>query len=177
MNWAEIKTNDIANGEGVRTSLFVSGCRHHCKNCFNEVTWDFGYGNLFTEETMEQIFESVDHEWINGISLLGGEPFEPENQPQVLELLKKVRQMYPNKTIWCFTGDTLETDLLAEGGCGRCAVTDELLSRIDVLVDGPFIAEQRNLMLRFRGCENQRLIDLKSTLKTGSVVLWEDEAE
>ena len=104
MNWAEIKTNDIANGEGVRTSLFVSGCRHHCKNCFNEATWDFGYGNLFTEETMEQIFKSVDHEWVNGISLLGGAPFEPENQGWLMHLTEKFRELYPNKTVWCYTG-------------------------------------------------------------------------
>ena len=107
--------------------------------------------------------------------MLGGEPFEPENQETVLDLLKKVRQAYPKKTIWCFTGDTLETDLLAEGGCGRCAVTDELLAQIDVLVDGAFIAEERDLMLRFRGSRNQRLIDLKTTLKAGCVVLWEEE--
>ena len=176
MYYGEIKKVDIANGPGTRVSLFVSGCRRHCKDCFNAQTWDFCFGQPYTKETEWEILAALAPSYIHGLTVLGGEPFEPENQPQVLELLKKVRQMYPNKTIWCFTGDTLETDLLAEGGCGRCAVTDELPSRIDVLVDGPFIAEQRNLMLRFRGSENQRLIDLKATLKTGSVVLWEDEA-
>ena len=177
MYYGEIKKVDIANGPGTRVSLFVSGCRRHCKDCFNAQTWDFCFGQPYTKETEQEILAALAPSYIHGLTVLGGEPFEPENQRQVLELRKKVRQMYPNKTIWCFTGDTLETDLLAEGGCGRCAVTDELLSRIDVLVDGPFIAEQRNLMLRFRGSENQRLIDLKVTLKTGSVVLWEDEAE
>lgn len=175
MYYGEIKKVDIANGPGTRVSLFVSGCRRHCKDCFNAQTWDFCFGQPYTKETEQEILAALAPSYIHGLTVLGGEPFEPENQRQVLELLKKVRQMYPSKTIWCFTGDTLETDLLAEGGCGRCAVTDELLSRIDVLVDGPFIAEQRNLMLRFRGSENQRLIDLKTTLKTGSVVLWEDE--
>ena len=108
MNWAEIKTNDIANGEGVRTSLFVSGCRHHCKNCFNEITWDFSYGHLFTEETMEDIFKSVDHSWINGISLLGGEPFEPENQKVLVPFLVMFHEKFPDKTVWCYTGFTLE---------------------------------------------------------------------
>lgn len=177
MYYGEIKKVDIANGPGTRVSLFVSGCRRHCKDCFNAQTWDFCFGQPYTKETEREILAALAPSYIHGLTVLGGEPFEPENQRQVLELLKKVRQMYPNKTIWCFTGDTLETDLLAEGGCGRCAVTDELLSQIDVLVDGPFIAEQRNLMLRFRGSENQRLIDLKATLKTGNVVLWEDEAE
>ena len=106
MNWAEIKTNDIANGEGVRTSLFVSGCRHRCKNCFNEIAWDFGYGELFTEETMNKIFESVDHYWINGISLLGGEPFEPENQKVLLPFLVMFHEKFPDKNVWCYTGFT-----------------------------------------------------------------------
>lgn len=132
------------------------------------------FGKPFTEETEEEILRALRPSYIHGLTVLGGEPFEPENQPAVLGLLKKVRAAYPEKTIWCFTGDTLETDLLREGGCGRCAVTDELLAQLDVLVDGPFIAAQRNLMLRFRGSENQRLIDLKSTLKNGRVVLWEE---
>ena len=108
MNWAEIKTNDIANGEGVRTSLFVSGCRHHCKNCFNDIAWDFGYGELFTEETMEKIFDSIDHPWINGVTLLGGEPFEPENQRVLVPFLVMLREKFPDKTVWCYTGFTIE---------------------------------------------------------------------
>lgn len=174
MYYGELKKVDIANGPGTRVSLFVSGCRRHCKDCFNEETWDFCFGKPFTEETEEEILRALRPSYIHGLTVLGGEPFEPENQPAVLGLLKKVRAAYPEKTIWCFTGDTLETDLLREGGCGRCAVTDELLAQLDVLVDGPFIAAQRNLMLRFRGSENQRLIDLKSTLKNGRVVLWEE---
>lgn len=174
MYYGELKKVDIANGPGTRVSLFVSGCRRHCKDCFNEETWDFCFGKPFTEETEEEILRALRPSYIHGLTVLGGEPFEPENQPAVLGLLKKVRAAYPEKTIWCFTGDTLETDLLSEGGCGRCAVTDELLAQLDVLVDGPFIAAQRNLMLRFRGSENQRLIDLKSTLKNGHVVLWEE---
>ena len=174
MYYGELKKVDIANGPGTRVSLFVSGCRRHCKDCFNEETWDFCFGKPFTEETEEEILRALRPSYIHGLTVLGGEPFEPENQPVVLGILKKVRAAYPEKTIWCFTGDTLETDLLREGGCGRCTVTDELLAQLDVLVDGPFIAAQRNLMLRFRGSENQRLIDLKSTLKNGRVVLWEE---
>ena len=177
MYYGEIKKVDIANGPGTRVSLFVSGCRRHCKDCFNAQTWDFCFGRPYTEETEREILAALAPSYIHGLTVLGGEPFEPENQPQVLELLKKVRSAYPNKTIWCFTGDTLETDLLAEKGCGRCAVTDELLAQIDILVDGPYIAEQRNLMLRFRGSENQRLIDLKPTLREGRVVLWEEETQ
>lgn len=175
MYYGELKKVDVANGPGTRVSLFVSGCRRHCRDCFNAETWDFCYGRPYTGETEQEILKALAPSYIHGLTVLGGEPFEPENQPAVLGLLKKVRKAYPNKNIWCFTGDTLETDLLRDGGCGRCAVTDELLSLIDVLVDGPFIAEQRNLTLRFRGSENQRLIDLKPTLKTGSVALWEDE--
>ena len=174
MNYGTIKKNDIANGEGVRVSLFVSGCTHHCRNCFNEEAWDFRFGRPFTGETQQEILKALEPGYINGLTLLGGEPFELENQPAVLALLKKVRAAYPHKTIWCFTGNVLEEDILAEGGCGRCAVTDDLLRQIDVLVDGPFVAEQRNVSLRFRGSENQRIIDMKTTLRAGSAVLWEE---
>lgn len=176
MNWSEIKTNDIANGEGVRTSLFVSGCRHHCKNCFNEVTWDFGYGNLFTEETMEQIFESVDHYWINGLSLLGGEPFEPENQKVLLPFLIMFKERFPDKDVWCYTGFTLEEIIGCSGKVSRACtdISKEMLSLIDVLVDGPYVDRLHNITLKFRGSENQRVIDIKESIKRNKVVLYLD---
>lgn len=174
MNWAEIKTNDIANGEGVRTSLFVSGCRHHCKNCFNEVTWDFGYGHLFTEETMEEIFKSVDHSWINGISLLGGEPFEPENQKVLVPFLVMFREKFPDKTVWCYTGFTLEQILGCTEEKSRAAtdISKEMLSLIDVLVDGPYNEALHSITLKFRGSSNQRVIDIKKTIKEQKIVLY-----
>ena len=174
MYYGEIQKVDIANGPGTRVSLFVSGCRRHCKDCFNAETWDFSFGEPFTAQTEQEILRLLAPGYIHGLTVLGGEPFEPENQPAVLALLKKVRAAYPHKTIWCFTGNVLEEDILAEGGCGRCAVTDDLLRQIDVLVDGPFVAEQRNVSLRFRGSENQRIIDMKTTLRAGSAVLWEE---
>lgn len=172
MNWAEIKTNDIANGVGVRTSLFVSGCRHHCKNCFNEMTWDFGYGELFTEETMNEIFDSVNHDWINGITLLGGEPFEPENQRVLLPFLVMFKERFPNKDIWCYTGFTIE-QLIGKSEPKSRAVTEvtaEMLSIIDVLVDGPFVEDLYDISLKFRGSSNQRIIDLKKSLAQKKIV-------
>ena len=174
MNWAEIQTNDIANGEGVRTSLFVSGCRHHCKNCFNSMTWDFGYGQLFTEETMEEIFKSVDHDWINGITLLGGEPFEPENQKVLVPFLVMFHERFPNKNVWCYTGFTLE-QILGEGEPKSRAATEiakEMLTLIDVLVDGPFVEELHSITLKFRGSSNQRVIDIKKTINEKKIVLY-----
>ena len=174
MNWAEIKTNDIANGEGVRTSLFVSGCRHHCKNCFNEATWDFGYGNLFTEETMEQIFQSVDHEWVNGISLLGGEPFEPENQKVLLPFLIMFHERFPEKNVWCYTGFTIEQILGATTPKSRAAtdISKEMLTLIDVLVDGPYVESLHSITLKFRGSSNQRVIDVKKSASEQKIVLY-----
>lgn len=176
MNWAEIKYNDIANGEGVRTSLFVSGCRHHCKECFNEVTWDFGYGNLFTEQTMNEIFESVDHDWVNGISLLGGEPFEPENQKVLLPFLIMFHERFPKKDVWCYTGFTME-QILGETEAKSRAYTNiskEMLEQIDVLVDGPYVKELHSIMLKFRGSSNQRVIDIKKTFEQNKIVLYLD---
>lgn len=173
MNYATIKYCDIANGEGVRTSLFVSGCRRHCPNCFNAVAWDFGYGAPFTKEVRNEILESLAPGYINGLSLLGGEPFEPENQPGLLELSRRIRAAYPEKSIWSFTGYLFDRDILAKK-LGPWEVTRELLSYLDVLVDGPFIAELKNLNLRFRGSSNQRLIDVPASLKTGAVVLWDE---
>lgn len=173
MNYATIKYCDIANGEGVRTSLFVSGCRRHCPNCFNAVAWDFGYGAPFTKEIRNEILESLAPGYINGLSLLGGEPFEPENQPGLLELSRRIRAAYPEKSIWSFTGYLFDRDILAKK-LGPWEVTQELLSYLDVLVDGPFVANLKNLNLRFRGSSNQRLIDVPASLKTGAVVLWDE---
>ena len=172
MNYGEIKNCDIANGEGVRVSLFVSGCTHHCKNCFNAQTWDFSFGSPFTKETDDSILDLLAPGYINGLSLLGGEPFEPDNQRALLPFLKRVRAAYPDKTIWCYSGYTLESDLLSESRA-RCEVTDEMLSCIDVLVDGEFIEEQKNISLAFRGSENQRVINVPKTLASGSLV-WYD---
>lgn len=172
MNYGEIKNCDIANGEGVRVSLFVSGCTHHCKNCFNVQTWDFSFGSPFTKETEDMILNLLAPGYINGLSLLGGEPFEPDNQRALLPFLKRVRAAYPDKTIWCYSGYTLESDLLSESRA-RCEVTDEMLSCIDVLVDGEFIEEQKNISLAFRGSENQRVINVPKTLASGSLV-WYD---
>ena len=171
MNYATIKKRDIANGVGVRVSLFVSGCRHYCKGCFNHEAWDFGYGEPYTAEVEEEILSLLAPDYISGLSLLGGEPFEPENQRVLLELLKKAKERYPEKTIWCYTGFTLEE--LLSGSRARIETTDEMLSLIDVLVDGRFVEDLRNLRLRFRGSENQRLLNVKETLKTGQIVLWD----
>ena len=160
MNYCEIKNNDIANGEGIRVSLFVSGCTHRCKGCFNAETWDFNAGMKFTEETEEEILAMLNKPYINGLTLLGGEPFEPQNQRRLTPFLKRVRAKLPEKNIWCYTGYTYETDLLNESRA-RCECTDEMLSMIDVLVDGEYIEEQKNISLAFRGSENQRIIHLK----------------
>ena len=173
MNYATIKKFDIANGPGVRVSLFVSGCRHHCKNCFNKEAWDFNYGAPFTNEVMDEVLEACKPSHITGISLLGGEPFEKENRAGLIELLKKFREMYPEKNVWCYTGFVLDEELLKAGESD----TLELLSLIDVLVDGRFVEELKNLALMFRGSSNQRIIDVPKTLEKGEVVLlagkWE----
>lgn len=173
MNYATIKNCDIANGPGVRVSLFVSGCRHRCKGCFNEVAWDFHYGELFTQETVDLILDMLKPDYIRGLTLLGGEPFEPENQPPLVDLLRQVRQAYPQKSIWAFSGYLFDKDILS-GRLGEPTVTEEFLSYLDVLVDGPFIEEKKNLSLRFRGSSNQRIIDVPSSLKEGQIVLWQD---
>lgn len=174
MYYSTIKRTDVANGEGVRVTLFVSGCRRHCRGCFNPETWDFRSGRPFTEETEEALLGALAPDFINGLTLLGGEPFEPENQAPLLHLLGRVNLERPGKTVWCFTGCTLETELQTCGSPYRTEHTDALLGRIDVLVDGPFLEERRNLSLRFRGSENQRLLDLRKTLSTGKPVLWDD---
>lgn len=171
MYYGEIKNCDIADGLGVRVSLFVSGCRNHCKGCFNQMTWDFLYGKEFNQETINKIIELLKPNYIDGFSLLGGEPFEPENQPVLVDLLRLIKKTYPNKNIWCYTGYILDKDLLKESRV-RTPYTDEMLSYIDVLVDGPFIIEKKNIMLKFRGSTNQRVIDLKKTLKENKIILF-----
>ncbi len=174
MYYGEIKPCDIANGLGVRVSLFVSGCTHHCKNCFNAMTWDFHYGQTYTADTQEQILQALAPSYINGLSLLGGEPFEPENQATLVELVEEAKTRFPEKDIWCYTGYTLESDLLSESRA-RCVYTDRMLHCIDVLVDGEFVEELKDISLQFRGSSNQRLIDLPRTLETGTTVLWESK--
>lgn len=174
MHYATIKNCDIANGPGVRVSLFVSGCTHRCKGCFNEVAWDFTYGEPFTRETIDRILQMLKPDYIRGLTLLGGEPFEPQNQPAIVELLRQIKTQYPHKSIWAFSGYLFDKDILS-GRLGPKEVTEEYLSYLDVLVDGPFIEEKKNLSLRFRGSENQRLIDVPASLKTGNVVLWEED--
>ena len=171
MRYGEIKKCDIANGEGVRVSLFVSGCTHHCKGCFNEATWDFDYGKEFTQETEEEILKALEPEYVNGLSVLGGEPFEPQNQRVLVPFLKKVKERYPGKTIWCYTGYLFDRELCKKSRA-RCEVTDEMLALLDVLVDGRFVEEKKNIMLLFRGSSNQRLIDVKKSLEQGSVAEW-----
>ncbi len=173
MNYATIKNCDIANGPGVRVSLFVSGCTHHCKNCFNEVAWDFNYGQPFTQDTIDEILNLLKPDFIRGLTLLGGEPFEPQNQPAIVELLRQVRRAYPNKSIWAFSGYLFDTEILS-GRLGPWEITKEYLSYLDVLVDGRFVESLKNLSLRFRGSENQRLIDVPASLEQGRVVLWKD---
>ncbi|MCD7862618.1 MAG: anaerobic ribonucleoside-triphosphate reductase activating protein [Lachnospiraceae bacterium] len=174
MNYCNIKKTDIADGPGVRVSLFVSGCTHHCPGCFQPETWNFDYGKSYTSDTERELLEALTPDYIAGLTLLGGEPFEPGNQRALLPFLRKVRETIPGKTIWAYSGYELE-ELAgwAEGtGRARCEITDEMLSLIDVLVDGEFKQERKNISLLFRGSENQRLIDIKKTLDQGSVVLW-----
>ena len=170
MHYGAIKNCDIANGLGVRVTLFVSGCTHHCKGCFQPKTWNFKYGDLYTPEVEERILAMLEPAYIRGLTLLGGEPFEPENQRELVRLLRRVRAERPGKDVWCYTGYTYETDLLAPSRA-RCEATDEMLSLIDVLVDGEFVLAKRNISLSFRGSENQRLIDLAETRRTGRLRL------
>ncbi len=170
MYYGAIKNCDIANGAGIRISLFVSGCRNHCKGCFQPETWDFEYGKPYTCETEKTLLELLAPDYIDGLSLLGGDPFEPENQRALLPLLKKVKTLYPQKNIWAYSGYTYEA-LTSQKGHPFCEVTSELLSFIDVLVDGAFIEKEKNIALQFRGSSNQRLIDMNETRKQGTLVL------
>ncbi len=170
MNYAGIKYCDIANGTGCRTVLFVSGCRNHCKDCFQPDTWDFGYGLPFDEKVRQELLDSLKPDYVQGLTLLGGEPFEPENQKELLPFLKEVRRQYPDKDIWAFTGYVYDRDLI-EGKRKHTQDTDELLSMIDILVDGPFEAEKKDITLKFRGSSNQRILDLQKTIKSGRITL------
>lgn len=172
MNYGTIKKCDIANGWGVRSSLFVSGCRRHCKNCFNPETWAFDYGQPFTPAVEEELLASLRPDYVNGLSVLGGEPFEPENQRVLLPFLRRVKARFPQKDVWCYTGGLLERDL-APGGRDHCEATAEMLGLIDVLVDGAFVEEEKDISLQFRGSANQRLLDLPATLKAGGPVFWQ----
>ncbi|MBQ6734966.1 MAG: anaerobic ribonucleoside-triphosphate reductase activating protein [Lachnospiraceae bacterium] len=188
MNYGEIKKVDIANGPGVRVSLFVSGCTHHCPGCFNADTWDFGFGKEYTAGTQEEILEALSPPHIAGLTVLGGEPFEPDNQRELLPLIREVRSRFPEKSVWMYSGYLFDREILSTLPAGEvlpeppvwvpyrsahCEVTDELLSLIDVLVDGKFIAAEKDLSLRFRGSRNQRLIDVQASLSAGTVTLWQ----
>ena len=175
MHYCQIKTCDIANGIGIRTTLFVSGCTNHCEECFQPETWDFSYGEPFTVETENAIIESVRPYYVNGLTLLGGEPFEPKNQPTLVGFLRRFRRECPDKTVWCFTGFRLDDELLREGAYPRTPWTDEMLSLIDVLVDGRFVRALKDISLRFRGSSNQRVIDLARTREAGEIILWEEK--
>ena len=173
MNYATIKNCDIANGPGVRVSLFVSGCTHRCPGCFNEVAWDFECGEPFTENTIQMILDMLKPAYVKGLTLLGGEPFEPQNQPAIVQLLRRVKAEYPEKSIWAYSGYLFDRDILA-GRLGPREITDEFVRYLDVLVDGPFVQAKKNLSLRFRGSENQRLINVPASLEAGEIVLWQD---
>ena len=173
MNYANIKDCDIANGPGVRVTLFVSGCTHHCKGCFNQEAWDFDYGEPFTQDTIDRILQMLKPSYVKGLTLLGGEPFEPQNQGPIVELLRQIKAAYPQKSIWAFSGYLFDRDILS-GKLGDWEITKEYLSYLDVLVDGPFVEAKKDLMLRFRGSANQRLINVPESLAAGKVVEWED---
>lgn len=172
MYYADIKKADVANGLGVRVSVFVSGCTHHCKNCFNEEAWDFHYGNEFTQKEIDKVIELMNHSYVAGLSLLGGEPFEHINQQGLLPLVKIVKEKFPDKNIWCYSGYTFENDII-DRMCKEWKETPEFLSYIDVLVDGKFEEDKKDLSLRFRGSSNQRIIDVKKSLKENKTVLFD----
>ena len=169
MNYADIKKIDVANGDGVRVSVFVSGCNHHCKGCFNQCAWDFNYGKEFSEKEEQQIIDYMNHDYISGLSLLGGEPLEPRNQEGLLPLVKKVKKKFPNKNIWCYTGFDFEKDVVGKMAKDN-ETTRELLKYIDVIVDGKFEEDKRDLKLQFRGSSNQKIVDVKKSLQTGKVI-------
>ena len=176
MKYAKIKKCDVANGPGVRVSLYVSGCNHYCKNCFNREAWDFEYGDDFTEKEENQIIKDLEPEYITGLSLLGGEPFEKVNQEGLAPLVKKVKQIYPDKKIWCYTGFTFDKQILGEMvGQENRETTKQMLENIDYIVDGRFVEELKNPSLKFKGSSNQRIIDVKKSLEQNEVVLWEED--
>ena len=172
MNYADIKQFDVANGLGIRVSIFVSGCTHHCKSCFNEVAWDFNYGTPFTQKDIDRIIDYHKPSYVSGLAILGGEPFERCNQQGLLPLLRKVKEIYPEKDIWCFTGYTFDNDIRSRM-CNEWPETNEMLSYIDVLVDGKFVEELKDLNLRFKGSSNQRTILVKESLGSNNIILWD----
>lgn len=174
MFYSDIKTCDIANGPGVRVTIFVSGCTHHCKGCFNEVTWNFQYGREFTEDTIEEILQALAPDYITGLTLLGGDPLEYVNQKGLLPLVRAVKEQYPQKDIWCYSGYLFDEQIVKDF-CNRWEETRELLGYLDVLVDGKFIEEQKNISLQFKGSENQRIIRVQESLKSGQIVLWQPD--
>ena len=174
MNYATIKEFDVANGPGIRVSLFVSGCTHKCKNCFNKEAWDFDYGEIFNDLVIDKILKALEPSYIKGLSLLGGEPFEYSNQKGILPLVRKVKELYPQKNIWCYTGFDFENDILCDM-MKKWPETQELISYIDFLVDGKFIEELKDLSLKFRGSSNQKIINIKESLNTNKIVLWKEE--
>lgn len=174
MYYGEIKKCDIANGEGVRVSLFVSGCTHHCPGCFNQETWAFDYGRKYTDETQKEILDALSPSYINGLSLLGGEPFEPQNQKVLINLLRNVKALYPQKTVWCYSGYLFDRDLLSESRA-RFEYTDEMLSMIDILVDGRFVETLKDIRLVYKGSTNQRIIDVKKSKVAGKIILWKPQ--
>ena len=174
MHYGEIKTCDVANGPGVRVTLFVSGCTNRCEGCFQPQTWDFCYGKPFTGETEEALLKALAPSYIAGLTLLGGEPFEPENQRALLPFIRRVKAMYPQKSIWAFSGFYLERELLKDGSHPRCEATDEMLSLVDVLVEGRFVLAQKDITLKFRGSRNQRILDMNKTRAAGEIVLWDE---
>jgi len=174
MNYAKIRKCDVANGPGVRVSLFVSGCNHHCKNCFNREAWDFNYGEKFTEKQEEQIIEDLKPDYITGLSLLGGEPFEQTNQEGLAPLVEKVKQTYPDKKIWCYTGFTFDKQILGQMvNEEKRDTTKQMLENIDYIVDGRFVEELKDPKLQFRGSANQRIIDVKKSLAENEIILWD----
>ncbi|EHF02146.1 anaerobic ribonucleoside-triphosphate reductase activating protein [Olsenella sp. oral taxon 809] len=173
MNYATIKYFDIANGTGVRTTLFVSGCRLHCPHCFNEEAWDFNAGKPFDRATEDKIIASLEPDFVDGLSILGGEPTEPENQASLVDFLERVRRERPDKGVWMYSGHSWEQ--LRPGGSQHTEHTDRILACLDVLVDGPFVQDLYDITLRFRGSSNQRIIDVPASLAAGEVVLWQDD--
>ena len=176
MYYGNIKKFDVANGEGVRVTLFVSGCRIHCEGCFQAQTQDFEYGKPYTNQTEEEVIEALKDPHIQGLTILGGEPFEPENQEVIVTLLRRVKEELPEKDIWSWTGYVYDKDLI-EGGKKHTQYTDEILSYLDILVDGPFMIQKRNLALSFRGSENQRVLNMKETLKQGKVIKYIEDGQ
>lgn len=169
MHVGQILTADMANGTGMRVSIFVSGCTNHCRGCFQPQTWDFDFGDLYTQEMEDDLIRELGKPFYDGLTILGGEPFEPENQREEVKLIRRIRKELPGKTIWMFSGNVYE-DMLP-GGKRHCEVTDEILDSIDILVDGPFVEEKKSILLNFRGSSNQRIIDMKTTRREGKVVL------